>query len=95
MQTIGATYDEDFGNPPAPECLTRWRRDEPFVLSTDEALPWTTPVDGAADSFVLPIIWLEGLLRSMPVDDPSLLDDPVNGCLCFLPSCIALLTITA
>ena len=35
------------------------------------ALPWSLPLDGAADSVVLPIIWLEGMLRVMPVEDPS------------------------
>lgn len=76
-------YDEAYGNPAQPSCLVNIAKEERFYTATEEALPWGEPADGDDDRAVVPIAWLESLVRKAKVADAEAL-----GGKGFLTSCI-------
>ena len=63
-------YDEQRGNPPAPECLVSWAVREPFYQATRSVLDWNEPADGDANYRTIPIVRLEGPLKVCKVEWP-------------------------
>jgi len=61
-------YDENFGNPAQAECLLSLDMDNNFYVATADALPWREPDDEPEDRMVVPIIYVESLLRKAARD---------------------------
>ena len=70
-------YDEQRGNPPAPECLVSWAIAEEFYQRTAHVLEWAMPADGDATYRVLPIVRMEAVLKVCKVESP--LARPIGG----------------
>ncbi|KAL1496792.1 hypothetical protein AB1Y20_014380 [Prymnesium parvum] len=78
--SVNFEYDESMGNPAQhAECLLSLETDNNFYVATSDALPWREPDDEPGDRMVVPIVFVESLLRMAPVEDPSQLND--KGCL--------------
>ena len=61
-------YDEDVGNPAVPECLISISRNEELYEMTTNVFPWAMPADGDASRRVVPLAYLESMVRRAPVD---------------------------
>ena len=63
-------YDEQRGNPPAPEVKVSLAVAEPLYRATEKALAWEIPADGDANYRTIAIVRLETALKVCRVEWP-------------------------
>ena len=79
MSTHDMTYDEDQGGPRHPNNYLSFPKDGAVYQATAVALPWSPGASTGAPRMKVPSVFIEGLFRFAPTDEPSRMEDPKAG----------------